>query len=77
MPDPEVLCVRVDGESEKQALLAMDPVKFFTTDHYNGYPAVLVRLPTIKAVELAELIVDAWRTRAPADLIRAFDAGLA
>lgn len=77
VPNPEVLCVRVDGESEKQALLAMDPAKFFTTDHYNGYPAVLVRLPAIEAVNLAELIVDAWRTRAPAELIRAFDAGLA
>jgi hypothetical protein len=42
-----------------------DPAKFFTEPHYNGFPAVLVRLPAIGAAELAELITDAWRCQAP------------
>ena len=45
-------------------MLAADPEKFFTEPHYNGFPAVLVRLPAIDAGELAELITDAWRGQA-------------
>ena len=42
------------------------PEKFFTEPHYNGFPAILVRLPEIEVEELAELIGDAWRCMAPA-----------
>jgi hypothetical protein len=73
---PDVLAVRVTDEGEKRALIAEDPEKFFTTDHYNGYPAVLVRLPAIDAEELRELLTDAWRTRAPRRLVADFDADL-
>ena len=65
MPNPEVLAVRVADLAEKEELLAADPDKFFTEPHYNGFPAVLVRLPAIDAGELAELITDAWRCQAP------------
>ena len=65
VPNPEVLAVRVASVAEKEELLAADPEKFFTEPHYNGYPAVLVRLPAIDAGELAELITDAWRCQAP------------
>jgi hypothetical protein len=61
-----VLAVRVASLAEKEEPLAADPEKFFTEPHYNGFPAVLVRLPAIDAGELAELITDAWRCRAPA-----------
>jgi hypothetical protein len=57
----DVLAVRVDGAADKEALLASDERKFFTEPHYNGFPAVLVRLPEIEPAELEELIVDAWR----------------
>jgi hypothetical protein len=60
-----VLAVRVASLAEKEELLAADPEKFFTEPHYNGFPAVLVRLPAIDADELAELITDAWRCQAP------------
>jgi hypothetical protein len=76
VPNPEVLCVRVADQDEKQMLLDADPATFFTTDHYNGYPAVMVRLTRIEPDELAALITDAWRTRAPDKLLREFDAGL-
>jgi hypothetical protein len=74
IPRPDVLAVRVSGEGEKQLLLASDPSKFFTTDHYNGYPAILVRLPAIDPDELTELITDAWRLQAPRALVKALDA---
>ena len=51
-------------------LLASDPAKFFTEPHYNGFPAVLVRLRAVEADELRELITDAWRCQAPPRLVR-------
>ena len=75
VPQPDVFAVRVADEEEKQVLLAAEPEKFFTEPHYNGYPAVLVRLAAIENDELAELITDAWRIRAPRRLQAEFDAG--
>jgi hypothetical protein len=72
VPRPDVLAVRVADQHEKQALLATGDAKFFTEPHYNGFPAVLVRLPAIGADELAELIIDAWRCQAPRDLVASF-----
>ena len=68
-----MLGVRVAGEAEKQMLIAADPEKFFTEPHYNGFPAVLVRLAAIDVEELRELLTDAWRCQAPKDLVRRFD----
>jgi hypothetical protein len=73
VPQPAVLAVRVSGEDEKQLLLASDPGKFFTEPHYNGYPAVLVRLAAIDIDELQELITDAWRCQAPPALVAEFE----
>ena len=70
VPRPDVLAVRVAGQAEKEMLLAADPEKFFTEPHYNGFPAVLVRLAAIDGDELRELITDAWRCQAPAALVR-------
>jgi len=69
----DILAVRVANEDEKQALLAADPAKFFTEDHYNGFPAVLVRMEAIGVDELKELLIDAWRCKAPRPLVRAYD----
>jgi hypothetical protein len=71
VPQPEVLAVRVSGETEKQALLASDPEVFFTEPHYNGFPAVLVRLGAVDVDQLAELIKEAWRCQAPRKLVEA------
>jgi hypothetical protein len=68
VPNPDVLAVRVANQAEKEELLAADPEKFFTEPHYNGFPAVLVRLPAIDSSELAEVIAYAWRCLAPAAL---------
>ena len=57
--------VFVGDLGEKEMLLASDPDKFFTTPHYDGHASVLVNLPAIEVDELAELITDSWRIRAP------------
>lgn len=70
----DVLGVRVADAGAKEELLTADPEKFFTEAHYNGFPAVLVRLAAVDPDELAELLTDAWRTKAPRALLAAYDA---
>jgi hypothetical protein len=67
-PQPDVIAVRVASLADKDVLLALDPAKFFTEPHYNGFPAVLVRLPAVTARELKPIITEAWRCQAPKDL---------
>ena len=74
-PDGPILGARVEHLGAKEALLADDPAVFFTTPHFDGYPAVLVRLDVIPEDELGELIVEAWLSRAPKRLARAYEAG--
>jgi hypothetical protein len=73
VPNAHVIAVRVANQQEKQTLIAADPAKYFTEPHYNGFPAVLVRLEAIGLDELEELITDAWRCLAPAKLVAEFD----
>lgn len=65
VPQPKVIAVRVASLEDKDVLLALDPRRFFTESHYNGFPAVLVRLPAVSARELKPLITEAWRCQAP------------
>jgi hypothetical protein len=74
VPNPDVVAVRVANLIEKDALLATSSEKFFTEPHYNGYPAVMVRLAAVDADELEELITDAWRTQASKASVAAYDA---
>jgi hypothetical protein len=63
----DVLVLRVDGEGVKELLLADARGVFFTTPHWNGFPAVLLRIPSLAQLdreELRDLVVDAWLTRA-------------
>ena len=69
-----VLAVRVADTDVKAALLAGDPDVCFTEPHYNGFPAVLVRLPAVRVAILRELVVGAWRCLAPKPLVAAYDA---
>jgi hypothetical protein len=71
----DVLMFRVDGPEPKELVLA-DPRKlFFTTPHFDGYPAVLIRIPELAQLELAELrdtVVEAWLTRAQKRVAKAW-----
>ena len=73
-PTGEILGVRVADLGEKDALVAAEPDVFFTIPHFDGYPAVLVRLSAIEVDELTEVITDAWLDRAPRTLRDAFVA---
>jgi hypothetical protein len=75
VPNPSVIAIRVPNEAEKEMLVAADPTTFFTESHYNGFPAVLVRLEAIDVDELTELLTDAWRCQAPRSLVASFDRG--
>lgn len=71
-PDGDILGVRVADEGVKSALIADQPQVYFTTPHFDGYPAVLVRLAEIDELGLRELIVEAWLTQAPKRLVQEF-----
>ena len=68
-PEGPILGARVEHLVAKEALLADDPDVFFTTPHFDGYPAVLVRLDQIGLEDLRETIVEAWLARAPKRLV--------
>lgn len=70
----DVLVVRVAHLEDKEVLLAAEPEKFFTIPHYNGYPALHVRLPAITTDELTELLTAAWLTRAPRRRVAEYEA---
>jgi hypothetical protein len=69
-PTGPVLVVGVADEGVKQALIADDPAAFFTTPHFDGYAAVLIRLDGIGEAALAEVIEEAWVRQAPKTLVR-------
>jgi hypothetical protein len=71
-PSGPVLGARVESLAAKEALLADDPAIYFTTSHFDGYPMVLVVLDAIGRTELEELVVEAWLSRAPKRLARAY-----
>ena len=66
----DIAVLFVGDEAEKQALLLGEPGIFFTTPGYDGWPLVMLRLSEVEVARLTELVVDAWRMRAPAALAR-------
>jgi hypothetical protein len=74
VPRPDVLAVRTVDRADKEALLASGNDALFTEPHYNGFPAVLVRLPLVERELLEELLVDGWRTLAPKALVAEWEA---
>ena len=71
--DPDALVVRVLDVADREALLLGAPEVFFSTPHYDGAPYVLVRLEAVGRGQLAELLEDAWRIRAPKRLVATYD----
>jgi hypothetical protein len=64
----DIAVLYVGDEAEKQALVLGEPEVFFTTPGYDGWPLAMLRLGMVDADRLAELVTDAWRMRAPAEL---------
>ena len=71
-PDGPILGARVEHLVAKEALLADAEGVFFTTPHFDDYPAILVRLDRIRTEDLHEVIVEAWLARAPTRLAEAY-----
>jgi len=65
----DIAVLYVGDEAEKQALLLGEPHLFFTTPGYDGWPLVMLRLEEVDVQRLDELVTDAWRMRAPADVV--------
>ena len=74
-PTGPVLAAQVPDEGAKQALIAEQPDVYFTTGHFDGYPAVLVRLEAIDEQSLTELAGEAWACRAPRRLLAEQEGG--
>jgi hypothetical protein len=71
-PTGAILGARVEHVGAKEALIADDPSVFFTTPHFDGYPAVLIRLKEIAVEDLEEIVIEAWLNRAPRRLAQAY-----
>jgi hypothetical protein len=71
-PDGPILGARVADVGVKEALIADEPGVFFTTPHFDGYPAILVQLDNIAVEDLEELISEAWLARAPKRLAQSY-----
>jgi hypothetical protein len=71
-PSGPILGARVEHLVAKEALLAAEQDVFFTTPHFDGFPAVLVRLDEIGVEDLEEVIVEAWLARAPKRLAKEY-----
>src|SRR5215212_6980006 len=75
-PSGPILAARVEHLVAKDALIASEPDVFFTTPHFDGYPAVLIRLPEISTAVLEEIVIEAWLARAPKRLAAKFLQGM-
>ena len=71
-PTGEILGLRVADEEAKQALLSSEPEIYFATSHFDGFPAVMIRLARIGREELEEVVVEAWLSRAPKRVAAAY-----
>src|SRR5919109_5483498 len=74
----DVLMFRVEDLGVKDLMLADDRGLFFTTPHFDGYPAVLLRIPDLARLdreELFDLVVEAWLTRAQKRMAKAWLPG--
>lgn len=65
VPNGQIIAVRTDGLDVQRALVESFPEAFFVVPHFEGYPAVLVRLDAIGIDQLREVIADAWLIKAP------------
>ena len=70
--DGETLVVKC-GDEERDLRMQADPETFFTTDHYRGYPTVLVRLASVDVGSLRDVLEAAWRRSAPKRLVAKYD----
>ena len=71
-PAGPVVAARVEHLLAKEAVIASDPAVFFTTPHFDGYPAVLAQLDLLSGDDLEEFVTEGWLARAPGRLVEQF-----
>jgi hypothetical protein len=71
--DGKSLVVKI-GFDEREMLMAADPESFYITDHYKGYPAMLVGLASVPVETLRRLLEQSWRQIASKKVVAAYDA---
>lgn len=75
IPDGPILALRVDDLQEKEAVLAANPIGFFTIPHFDGFAAVLVHLKKATKRAVRDGVLDAWLACAPPATATAYMAG--
>lgn len=73
VPNPRFLAARTSSVAERDMMIQSDPRVFFTEPHYNGFPAVLIRLDEISRETLEIVLLEAWRCMAPKELTSLVD----
>lgn len=68
-----VIAVVVPNLTAKDLIIESNPEWFVEDPHYNGYPAVLVRLSAVPPSDLEDLVIEGWRCKAPRELVNQFD----
>ena len=68
VPNPAVLAIRVANVGQRNVMIAAEPKKFFTEPHYEGFPAVLVRIAEVTVGQMRLLLEEGWRCMAPPEL---------
>ncbi len=72
--EPDVMVLKPIHDDEQQFLMETSPDAFFLTDHYRGYPTILIRLSKVRRGQLAELVEQCWRQLATKKLLAQFEA---
>ncbi len=72
LPEGDAIVVPI-AMAERALRLQADPKTFYITDHYRPYPYMLVRLARVHRDDLAYLLEEAWRSRAPMRLLAQYD----
>lgn len=75
--EPDVMVLKPIHDDEQQFLMETRPDAFFLTDHYRGYPAILIRLSKVQRGQLAGLIDQCWRQLATKKLLAEHEAASA
>ena len=71
--EEDVLVLSPVEEMEKEFLLDTQPETYFITDHYRGYPAILIRLSKVHPADLRDLVERSWGALAPPKLLAEYD----
>ena len=72
--EPDVMVLKPVYDDEQRFLMETSPAAFFLTDHYRGYPTILIRLSKVSRGQLAELVGESWRRLAGKRLLAEYEA---